>query len=95
MKAKAEELLKQAQGGADFAELAKKNSEDEASAKNGGDLDYFGRGRMVPEFDQAVVRDAAGHDQRPGEDAVRLPHHQSWSTRRTRRRGRSPKCGSS
>jgi peptidyl-prolyl cis-trans isomerase D len=54
VKAKAEGLLKQAKGGADFAELAKKNSEDEASAKNGGDLDYFGRGRMVPEFDQAV-----------------------------------------
>jgi peptidyl-prolyl cis-trans isomerase D len=54
VKAKAEELLKQARGGADFAELAKKNSDDEASAKNGGDLDYFGRGRMVPEFDQTV-----------------------------------------
>src|SRR3954468_14442242 len=54
VKAKAEELLKQARSGADFGELAKKNSEDEASAKNGGDLDYFGRGRMVAEFDQAV-----------------------------------------
>jgi peptidyl-prolyl cis-trans isomerase D len=54
VKAKAEELLKQAKSGADFAELAKKNSEDEASAKNGGDLDYFGRGRMVPEFDQVA-----------------------------------------
>jgi peptidyl-prolyl cis-trans isomerase D len=54
VKAKAEALLKQARSGADFSELAKKNSEDEASAKNGGDLDYFGRGRMVPEFDQAV-----------------------------------------
>src|SRR5205809_910251 len=54
VKAKAEELLKQARGGADFAELARKSSEDEASAKNGGDLDYFGRGRMVPEFDSAV-----------------------------------------
>ena len=54
VKAKAEELLKQARSGADFAELAKKNSEDEASAKNGGDLDYFGKGRMVPEFDAAV-----------------------------------------
>jgi peptidyl-prolyl cis-trans isomerase D len=54
VKAKAEELLKQARSGGDFADLAKKNSEDEASAKNGGDLDYFGKGRMVPEFDAAV-----------------------------------------
>jgi peptidyl-prolyl cis-trans isomerase D len=54
VKAKAEELLKQAKAGADFADLAKKNSEDDASAKNGGDLDYFGRGRMVPEFDQVA-----------------------------------------
>jgi peptidyl-prolyl cis-trans isomerase D len=54
VKAKAEDVLKQAKSGADFAELAKKYSEDESSAKNGGDLDYFGRGKMVPEFDQAV-----------------------------------------
>jgi peptidyl-prolyl cis-trans isomerase D len=54
VKARAEEILKQAKDGADFADLAKKNSEDVESAKNGGDLDYFGKGRMVPEFDQAV-----------------------------------------
>jgi peptidyl-prolyl cis-trans isomerase D len=54
VKAKAEEILKQAKAGADFSELARKNSEDEQSAKSGGDLDYFGRGRMVPEFDQTV-----------------------------------------
>src|SRR5213593_357419 len=54
VKAKAEEVLKQAKSGADFAELAKKYSEDESNAKQGGDLDYFARGRMVPDFDQAV-----------------------------------------
>lgn len=54
VKAKAEEVLKLAKGGADFAALAKAYSEDEQSAKNGGDLDYFGKGRMVPEFDQVA-----------------------------------------
>jgi peptidyl-prolyl cis-trans isomerase D len=54
VKGKAEDVLKQAKSGADFAALAKKYSEDEGSAKNGGDLDYFGKGKMVPEFDQVV-----------------------------------------
>ena len=54
VKAKAEALLKQVRAGGNFADLAKKNSEDEASAKNGGDLDYFGHGRMVKEFEDAA-----------------------------------------
>jgi peptidyl-prolyl cis-trans isomerase D len=54
VRAQAEEVLKQAKAGADFAALATKFSEDESNAKNGGDLDFFGRGRMVPEFDQAA-----------------------------------------
>jgi peptidyl-prolyl cis-trans isomerase D len=54
VKAAAEDVLKQAKSGADFAALAKKYSEDKDSAKNGGDLDYFGKGKMVPEFDQVV-----------------------------------------
>jgi peptidyl-prolyl cis-trans isomerase D len=54
VKARADAILKEARGGADFAELAKKYSEDESNAKNGGDLDYFGRGRMVAEFDAAA-----------------------------------------
>ena len=50
----AEDVLKQAKAGADFGALAKKYSEDEASAKNNGDLDYITRGKMVPEFDQVA-----------------------------------------
>ncbi|HEY7059113.1 MAG TPA: peptidyl-prolyl cis-trans isomerase, partial [Vicinamibacterales bacterium] len=52
VKKQAEEILAKIKSGADFAELAKKYSEDEGSAKKGGDLDYFGKGRMVPEFEQ-------------------------------------------
>ena len=54
VKARAEDVLKQAKAGADFAALARKYSEDESNASKGGDLDYFGKGRMVPEFDQVV-----------------------------------------
>lgn len=61
VKAKAEDVLKQAKApGADFVALAKKYSEDEGSAPNGGDLDYFGRGRMVPEFDAAAFAMESG-----------------------------------
>jgi peptidyl-prolyl cis-trans isomerase D len=50
----AEAALAQIKGGADFAELAKKLSEDDASKANGGDVDFFSRGRMVPEFENAA-----------------------------------------
>ncbi len=54
IKAKGESLLKQIKGGADFAKLAKENSED-GSAANGGDLgDWITHGQMVPEFDKAI-----------------------------------------
>ncbi|HEY5618877.1 MAG TPA: peptidyl-prolyl cis-trans isomerase [Vicinamibacterales bacterium] len=56
----AEGILQQVKSGADFAELARKFSEDEGSKVNGGDLDYFTRGRMVPEFETAAFALEAG-----------------------------------
>ena len=69
VKAKAEDVLKQAKAGADFGELAKKYSEDDATAKNGGDLDYFARGKMVAEVD------AVAFTLQPGQisDVVKTP----------------------
>ena len=54
VRAEAERLAQEARSGADFAELAKENSDDPGSAPKGGDLGYFGRGRMVPAFEEAA-----------------------------------------
>ncbi|MEG3766143.1 SurA N-terminal domain-containing protein [Alteromonas sp. 14N.309.X.WAT.G.H12] len=53
-KAKAEALLKTINEGADFATVAKENSDDTFSAENGGDLDYITPGLMEDAFDKAV-----------------------------------------
>ena len=52
-RAQIDTLLKRAKAGEDFAALAKANSQD-GSASQGGDLSYFARGQMVPQFDQAA-----------------------------------------
>ncbi len=58
-KTEAEAVISELQGGADFAELAKKRSTG-PSGPNGGDLGYFPRGAMVPAFENAAFALAAG-----------------------------------
>ena len=53
-KQKIEDLLQQVKDGADFAELAKANSDDTYSAPQGGDLQFFPRGAMEKPFEDAV-----------------------------------------
>jgi peptidyl-prolyl cis-trans isomerase D len=60
-KARAEALLARAKSGEDFAKLAQENTDDPTGKENGGQLPPFGRGQMVPEFEQAAF------DMRPGE----------------------------
>jgi peptidyl-prolyl cis-trans isomerase C len=47
-------IIKELEGGADFAELAKSKSKDPSAKENGGDLGYFVQGQMVPEFSKAA-----------------------------------------
>ncbi len=54
IRAQAEGLLKQIKGGADFAELAKKYSEDPSSAVNGGAMDWITHGQTVPNFEKTA-----------------------------------------
>lgn len=53
-RARAEDVLKRARAGEDFAALAKEFSADTSNKDKGGDLDWFGRGRMVKAFEDAA-----------------------------------------
>lgn len=52
--AKIHELQAKLKAGSDFAELAKQNSDDPGSKVQGGDLGFFGKGQMVPEFEKSA-----------------------------------------
>jgi len=53
-KKKAQDVLAKVKAGGDFAALAKQYSEDDGSKANGGDLDFFGKGTMYKEFEDAA-----------------------------------------
>jgi len=67
---RAQEAKKKIDGGADFAKVAAEYSEDTASKANGGDLGYFGRHRMVKEFEDAAFSVAPGSKPSPGKTIV-------------------------
>ncbi|HEY0156487.1 MAG TPA: peptidylprolyl isomerase [Thermoanaerobaculia bacterium] len=53
-RAKAQSLVQQLRGGADFATLARANSEDPSSASNGGDMGWVDQGQTVEPFEKAI-----------------------------------------
>jgi peptidyl-prolyl cis-trans isomerase D len=59
-KAKAEDIAKQLRNGGNWTDLAKKDSDDPGSKDSGGELGFSQRGRMVPEFDQAIFNNKIG-----------------------------------
>lgn len=61
----AEDVYQKIQLGEDFIQIAKKRSLDAASAVNGGDLGYFSKGQMVPEFEFAVFSMKKGEISKP------------------------------
>ncbi|HWK89840.1 MAG TPA: peptidylprolyl isomerase, partial [Longimicrobium sp.] len=56
LRQRAEAIRARAAGGEDFAALARQFTQEPGGGERGGDLDWFGRGRMVPQFEQAAFK---------------------------------------
>ena len=70
------DLIRQINDGADFTTLAEIHSADPGSAVKGGDLGWFGRGRMVPPFEEAAFKAKSGDIVGPVES--RFGYHIIW-----------------
>ena len=71
-----EDLIRKINDGADFATLSEIHSADPGSAAKGGDLGWFGRGRMVPPFEEAAFKANSGEIVGPVES--RFGYHIIW-----------------
>jgi peptidyl-prolyl cis-trans isomerase C len=63
--AQADSIYQKLKEGADFAQLAKEKSIDPSAQKNGGDLGFFGWGKMLPEFQEVAFKLKDGEISRP------------------------------
>ncbi len=63
--AEAKKIYDEVSKGGDFEKIAKEKSEDKASGAMGGDLGFFGKGRMVKEFEEAVFKLKKGEISKP------------------------------
>ncbi len=81
----ATDLIQRLEAGANFAELANQYSTDTTSAEKGGDLGWFARGKMVPEFEEVVFSLEVGEISAPvktnyGYHIIRLDERRSAHT---------------
>jgi peptidyl-prolyl cis-trans isomerase SurA len=65
LREKGDRILKEARGGADFIELAKKYSDDPNAAKDGGELGTFKKGDLLPEMEEIVLKLQPGEVSEP------------------------------
>ena len=85
-KAKAQDVLKQVQAGGNFADLAKKYSEDPGSKDQGGELPLIPTASLDPAYAKAAMALNPGQTSGPGEVGLRLSHHPDGAEDRGRRK---------